>query len=201
MIVATQSLHVAWAGALFLREKLNGKQGLALAVAFGGIALPLLVDGDVSFVAPVYSLMIAAGAVLASSNVILPRILTAHVNAIDLACLVLLLAALLCQPLMSGTVIAEARGMDGRAWLATVYLGTVGMVGVLPIWYAALRRLPAVTTGFYLFVMMIGSIVWGALLRGEAVTWTYIAASLAVLVGIYLNATAGVIHRKPVMMD
>jgi drug/metabolite transporter (DMT)-like permease len=201
ILISTQSLHVAWAGALFLGERVTKKQMAALLIAFVGLAVPLLVGQGVGFESIGFPIMILTGAVLASTNIILPRVLVAHVNTVDLACLIVIVGAAMCQPLLVFEGLGQLHGLSTTGWLVVGYLGSIGIVGVFLIWYAALRRLPAVTTGFYLFVMMVCSVIWGALLRDEPFSWTYIVAALAVLVGIYLNATAGAIHRKPMMAD
>ena len=201
ILIATQSLHVAWAGALFLGERVARRQVAALMIAFAGLAVPLVADDGMGYLSIGYPLMILVGAVLASTNIILPRVLVAHVNTIDLACLVVIAGAILSQPLLVFEGLDGLSNLSVTGWWVVGYLGTIGMVIVFLIWYAALRRLPAVTAGFYLFVMMVCSVIWGALLRDEPFSWTYAVAALAVLLGIYLNATSGAIHRKPMMVD
>jgi len=201
ILVATQSLHMIWAGPLFLRERVRARQIVGLVIGFAGLAFTLAMTADLGYQHLGYPLLILVGAMLAGSNIILPRILTAHVHPIDLACLVLAIGAIISQPLLLAGGVAEMRDMSTTNWLLTLYLGSIGLIFVLAVWYEALRRLTAVTTGVYLFVMMAASVGWGALFFEEALNWTYAVAAVAVVVGIYLNATAGAIHRKPVMLD
>jgi len=186
---------------LFLGERVARRQVAALMIALAGLAVPLVAGDGMGYLSIGYPLMILVGAVMASTNIILPRVLIAHVNTIDLACLVVIVGAILSQPLLVFEGLGSLSDLSVTGWWVVGYLGTVGMVIVFLIWYAALRRLPAVTTGFYLFVMMVCSVIWGAWLRDEPFSWTYAVAALAVLLGIYLNATSGAIHRKPMMAD
>jgi len=201
ILVATQSLHMIWAGPLFLRERVAGRQIIGLTVGFAGLAFTLGMSMNIGYQHIGYPLMILFGAILAGANIILPRLLTAHVRPLDLACLVLAIAALISQPMMLFGAVGELRAMSAAGWLLLAYLGSVGLVAVLVIWYEALRRLPAVTTAVYLFVMMAASVAWGGLFFDEQLNWTYAVAAGAVIFGVYLNATAGAVHRKPVLMD
>lgn len=191
LITASQTLHVAWASSLVLQEKLTAQRLVAIALAFAGLSLPIVLAGQIGYTHWHFPAVVIVTSMIAATNVILPRRMSVHVGAVDLTALVMIIAAVASLPLFALGGAAEVRQLDAGGWGAIVWLGTIGHVFAFILWYTALRRLRAVAAGFYLFVMMMLSSLWGYLLLSEPWHWTYAAAAVAVLVGLYLNATGG----------
>lgn len=188
LLIATQSLHVPWLAKLLLGERFGWRKGLALGIAFAGLSLPILFKSQLAYEALIYPVLIGFCGVVGSLNTVLPRMVHRHVESFDLATTMLGVAAILCLPMLTPGSIHEYRELSFRGWAAVIWLGSAGHLGAFLLWYAALRKLSAVSTGFYLFVMMLGSMFWGWALLREPMNWTYGAAAVAVLIGLWLNA-------------
>ncbi|MEX0775427.1 MAG: DMT family transporter [Phycisphaeraceae bacterium] len=197
LIIASQSLHTAWLAAILLHERFGWRQVAALAIGFLGLAAPILWSGNITYVAPLFPLLVFAASLVAPLNTVIPRMLHRHVESFDLATLVMVLAGVMCLPMFTPTALGQLGDLSVSGWSAMLWLGSIGHAGAFMMWYAALRKLSAVSTGFYLFVMMLGSTFWGWLILDETLSTTYALAALAVALGLWLNATAASGGRRP----
>lgn len=197
VLMATQALHLAWMGPLFVGEAVGVRQLMALGVSFIGIALPLTLGGEVAFSIWWAPLLVGLASGLGAMNVVIPKVLHGRVETVDLATTILVIAAIFMLPLMGARgEFHQFREMSVTTGLAVLWMGSFGQIGVLVLWYTAMRRLTAVTAALYLFVLMLASSVWGLLLLGEVPHWSEGLAAVVVLVALRINAAGGKAARR-----
>lgn len=192
LLMATQALHLAWMGKVFLGESVGVRQLAALAVGFLGVLVPLNFGGEITYSIWWAPLLVALAAPLGGTGVIVPRAVPGHVTPLDLTTTLLLLGAIAFLPLMGATgEFSQYRAVSGTTAAAVVFMGTFGQVGVVVLWFTAMRRLTAVTAALYMFVLMISASGWGYLLLGESPHWSEAVAALIVVIALRVNAAGG----------
>lgn len=192
LLMATQALHLAWLSPVFVGEAVGVRQLMALAVGFVGIAIPLTVGAEVTYAVWWAPLLVGVASGLGALNIVIPKVLHGRVQTLDIATTLMAISAVACLPLMG------ARGefhqyahMSVPTWLAVGWMGSVGQIGVLLMWYTALRRLTAVTAALYLFVLMLTSSGWGYLVLGQPPHWSEAVAAVIVVAALRVNAAGG----------
>ena len=192
LLMGTQALHLAWMGKLFLGEAVGMRQIVALAVGFMGVTLPLLAGGEVTYSLWWAPLLIACAAPLAGMGVIVPKALQENVKTLDLTTTLILIAAVSFLPLMGvrGEFSQYPRIGETTA-MAMGFMGSFGQLGVVLLWFIAMRRLTAVTAALYLFVLMLASSGWGYVVLNEVPHWSEAVAALIVVGALRVNAAGG----------
>lgn len=192
LLMATQALHLAWMGKLFLGEAVGMRQLLALAVGFLGVTLPLLAGSEVTYTVWWAPLLIACAAPLAGTGVIVPKASHSRVKTLDLTTTLVLMGSLTYLPLMGVRgEFSQFAQIGTTTAVAVVFMGSLGHLGVVLLWFIAMRRLTAVTAALYIFVLMLASSGWGYVVLGEVPHWSEAVAALIVVVALRVNAAGG----------
>lgn len=192
LLMATQALHLAWMGKLFLGEAVGMRQILALAVGFLGVALPLLAGGEVTYSVWWGPLLIACAAPLAGTGVIVPKASQARVKTLDLTTTLVLIGSIAFLPLMGiRGEFSQYPEIGTTTAVAIAFMGSFGHLGVVLLWFIAMRRLTAVTAALYLFVLMLASSGWGYVVLSEVPHWSEAVAALIVVAALRVNAAGG----------
>lgn len=105
-----------------------------------------------------------------------------HVTSLAMLAGVLFLAPIAA---MQG-VFAAAPVLTGTAWLALLFLGTLGGAFGFTLWSWALKRSTPSRVAVFIALNPLTAITLGALLLNEAVTWPFMLGLLGVIGGIIL---------------
>lgn len=157
---------LAW---LWLRERLEPRGLLAIALAVLGIAALNLLERPAGGQSGVPGNALVLGAVLAEALfAIYSRRLSLHLHPWTMALGVNLAGLLLFLPL----ALPEARALDWRAvpaatWGWTLFYALSASVLSFLLWYRGISRVPASTAGLFTGLMPVGSALVGVSLLGE----------------------------------
>jgi drug/metabolite transporter (DMT)-like permease len=175
-----------------LREEAPGRRSLVgLAVAFGGVVLLLLTASSGVGAGPtseVGGLLLAMGAPLAASlgsiyvrhHLRGTQPLVAAGGQLTAACLLVLTVSVVALP---QPVLAE---ISGRAWLAIVLSGAVGLSASFVLFVHMIGRRGPTAAMLATYVMPVVATVLGVLVLGETITPPMLAGSALVLVGVVI---------------
>lgn len=193
MLIATQTLHVGWIGWLLLGEKSDWRTWGAIGIAAIGIALPMTMDRQARIGAThiIYPLLVAAGGLVASLYVIIPRHIGKRISPIDLSNMVFIVGTATGQLLLLYTGLGpwwqQVTGLSSGNWICVFYLATIGHFAATWCWWLALRQLQGITVAFYLLLMIAASSYWGWLLLAEPLHWWDVLAMALVCLALCLN--------------
>jgi drug/metabolite transporter (DMT)-like permease len=192
-IVAAAPVFMAIESRLFLGERLRRLGWLGILMSLAGVlAIALGTGGGLGFDAP--ALLILAAAIAQSVYFVaqkpyLRRYTPAQYTtyAIWAGTLVLLL--------FSPGLLAEAQKAPVDVSLAVVYLGVFpGAIGYV-IWAYALSRMPASTTGSFLYLVPVCALGISWIWLGELASALSIAGGVVVLVGVIVVSRYGKAQR------
>jgi drug/metabolite transporter (DMT)-like permease len=177
---------------ILLREEAPGRQSLVgLAVALGGVVLLLLTASSGVGAGPasdVGGLLLGMGAPLAASLGSIyvrqhlrgtPPLIAAG-GQITAACLLALPVSVIAR---QQAVLAE---ISGRAWLAIVLSGAIGLSASFVLFVHMIGRRGPTAALLATYVMPVVAAVLGVLVLGETITPPMLAGSALVLVGVVI---------------
>jgi drug/metabolite transporter (DMT)-like permease len=194
LVAVLQTLSPLWAAALahlLLREEAPGRRALGgLAVALGGVLLLRTASSDMGAepTTDVSGLLLALGAPLAAALGSLyvrqhlrgtPALVAAG-GQITAACLLALLVSLIAgQP-------PELTEISGRAWLAIVLSGAIGLSAAFVLFVHMIERRGPTAALLPTYVMPVVATGLGVMVLGETITLPMLAGSFLVLVGVVI---------------
>lgn len=185
---ATPSLIalLAW---LWLRERVDGRNALAIALAVGGIALLNLLGADGGRDGLLGNLLVL-GAVLAEALfAIYSRRLSLRLHPWAMAFGVNLAGLLLFLPL----ALPQLPAFDWRApapatWGLLLFYAITASVLSFLLWYRGIRQVPANVAGLFTGLMPVSAALVGVLALGERFALSHALGMLLVLGAILLGA-------------
>ncbi len=188
LIIGTEPLLIAILGAVIAKEKLSPQAIAGLAVAFAGTTLLVWNDlgmtgGGKSFLRGCLLVFLSALAfavyVVASKPLIRKYgsySIAAHSTLLSSAVLLILLA----RPATLATVAV----MTPRNWFDMAYVVILSTFLSSIAWNYAASRLPAATSGAFLYFIPVIGVVAGAAILGEKITLAMLAGGALILLGV-----------------
>jgi drug/metabolite transporter (DMT)-like permease len=168
----TMPVWAALLGALLLRERLDRRTLLGLALGLGGVAVLLQEDLATFGQSPLGTLaMLGAAFTWALGTVLIKRV-APQLSLPSLAAWQFTLAA---PVLIGGALLLEGpprlAQVTGEAWLAMAYIVLVALVVCQLAWYRIVRLFPAAVAGLSTLAIPVVSLLSAALLLGEPLGW------------------------------
>lgn len=153
LTTALLPLFVMVLAALFLGERLTRPRVIGFAVAVCGLALIALAKRDDAGGAYPLLVLVTAGAPLSWSVFsVLSKPLSGRASPLVWTYLVIAVGGLLVLPLLPFGAWTQLAALDLPGWLALGYLVVPCTVLGFAVWTALLRRLPASSVGFTVFL-------------------------------------------------
>jgi drug/metabolite transporter (DMT)-like permease len=186
LIYATQPLLIILLAAIVLRERLSATAILGIAIA--GLGTILLFWRDVGHNAsgsPLYGggLLLLACVAWAVYSVV-SRPLLARYGVLPVTAWSIIIATLPMYILADMSTGAALATMNSRQWMELMFLAVISTVIATLTWNFSVARLPATTTGAFLYLIPVIAIAAGALLLGEEVTVAMMIGGLLILLGV-----------------
>ncbi|MCX8005840.1 MAG: DMT family transporter [Burkholderiaceae bacterium] len=198
VILATLPAAVALLSRLLLRERLDARARLAIALAVAGIALLQWARaGEAADTrATLLGNMLVFGAVLCEATyVIVGKRLTATRRPLRISALLNLGGLLLAAPLGLWQLAAvDLRALAPAHWALLVFYALAASWFAVWLWMTGLKHLPANQAGVFTVALPITATAIGVLFLGEAFTALHALALAAAAAGVLLIAGA----RAPV---
>jgi len=176
---------------LFLRERIDLRTALAIALACAGIALLSLqahAPEATSGALPWLGHLLLAGAVICeAAYAVIGKRLSARVTPRRIAALINLWGLVLMTPLALSVVATfEPAALNASLWLLLVFYSLAASVWTVWLWMTGLRSVPASQSGVFTVMLPISATLVGVGLLGERIGAVQMAALLMALASIAL---------------
>lgn len=167
-------------------ERFSARALIGALIAFGGLAF--LVNDRIEADVPPLSLLavVAGGAFLAESGVILKLTPRAHPVASNAVGMLAGSFGLLVLSAIVGDTWRAPTEPD--TWAAMVFLVLGGSVAVFGLYAFLLGRWSASAVSYILLLQPLPTLVYSALLRGEPLTLALVVGGAVMLLGVYIGA-------------
>ena len=188
LIIGTQPLLIAAAGALLARERLTPMALAGLATGFAGTAL--LVWKDVAVAGDSGRLLAGCAMVFLSGlswavYVVASKPLIRKYGAFPVTAMSLTLAAVIMLPLLARpSTFDTLAAMTPGIWAEMGYIAIVSTMVATVTWNYGAARLSAAASGAFLYLVPIIGVAAGALLLGEDVTPGMLLGGALILAGV-----------------
>jgi drug/metabolite transporter (DMT)-like permease len=190
LIVALTPVPIAVLAALFLEERLVGRQLLGIGISICGVVLITGAAGDVSAAAVLGDVLIAVSTLAWAGYTLLGKRLAPRYTAATIATggigwgVAILLPVALVEAIL---VSPPELSLLGVAALA--YLGIAASAATFVLWNYALNAVGASVAGTFLNLIPVFGVAF-ALLAGESLSLVQLGGGAAVGFGVWLAATA-----------
>jgi drug/metabolite transporter (DMT)-like permease len=187
LIYATQPLFIALLAVVMLGEKLTLSIILGLILAILGTVL--LLWGDLTRVALNQSYLDGILLLLLASFAwafysIPGKSIFQRYGSVSITALSTIIATLPMLALASPGTLDTLHAMTIRQWLEVLYLATCSTFIAMLTWTYAAARLPATTTGPFLYLIPVIAVLAGVLVLGETLTLSTILGGLCIILGV-----------------
>lgn len=189
LVLATLPAVVAIGGALWLRERLPGRQWAAVALAaLGMAAITVARLGDEQGGSAAGNALVFLGVLGEAAYVLLAKRISGRVPVVTASLWMQVFSALVLLPFALPGIGAVAALAD--PWLAglQVFHALTASVICLLLWYAGLKRVPAGTAGIFSAFLPATAAVVAVTMLGESFGLTHVAG-FALMLGSVLLAT------------
>ena len=177
-IVATAPIFIAILGWMFLRERIRPVQALGILVASAGV---LLLVGK----APGRGELLV---LLSAPNWAVFSILSRKTLARHPPATLMLWIMTIGWLMITASGAAGVPALDGRGWIALVFLGVLCSGVAYVFWFDALATLPAARVGALLYLEPLVTVVVAAAVIRELPTAVTLLGGAAILGGVWLAA-------------
>lgn len=187
LIYATQPLFVALLAVVMLGEKLTPSIVLGLILAVLGTVLLLwndLTNFDLgwSYLMGAALLLLAC---LAWAFYSVPgKSIFQRYGPVPITAMSTVIGTLPMLALASPHTIDTLHAMTLRQWLELLYLAACSTFLAMLGWTYAAAKLPAATTGAFLYLIPVIAVLAGVLVLGETVTWSTALGGLCIILGV-----------------
>jgi drug/metabolite transporter (DMT)-like permease len=191
IITSIMPIVVAILGAVFFRERLGGRQILAVLIAAIGVALLQVTGIDGAERTALGNFLVMGAVICESTFVILAKSLSVVLRPIRLALGANVAGIFLALPL----AVPDLAQLDaGNVRLITVFQAIFyalsASVFALLLWYRALPHVETATAGLMTTALPLSAITVSALFLGEKIAATQLIGALFVITALWLGAGA-----------
>ena len=193
VILATLPAVVALLSRVFLRERLNPRVMLAVALAVGGIALLQLArpaEESTRGTTLLGNLLMFGAVVCEATYVIVAKRLSATRTPLRVSALINLWGLALITPFGLWQLARFDLGALGAStWSLLVFYSLAASLFAVWMWVAGLRHVPANQAGVFTVALPLAATAVGTLFLGESFTLVHAAALALASAGVVLIAT------------
>lgn len=187
LIIGTEPLLIAILGAVIAQDKLSPRAIMGLVVAFAGTTLLVWNDlgttgGGKSFLRG--CLLVFLSALAFAVYVVASKPLIRKYGSYSVAALSTLLSAVLLILMARPPILATVATMTPRNWFDMAYVVILSTFLSSIAWNYAASRLPAATSGAFLYIMPVIGVVAGAIILGEKITSATLTGGVLILLGV-----------------
>lgn len=183
LIIATAPAITAIIAAIMLGDRMPPLGWLGSAVAFSGVFLIVVGDGEIGFNA--YALLILVAAIATAFYAVLQKRLFDRYRPIEVAAFATWAGTLPMLIFLPGLAGAVAGAPDSSLW-ATVYNGVFPSAFAYTLFSLALSRAPVTLVTAFLYLVPVFALGSSWLLIGEVPTLLTFAGGLVAILGIVL---------------
>jgi drug/metabolite transporter (DMT)-like permease len=193
LYVATGPITILLLAVVFLRERLNVRKVLGVAIAVVGVLVVMDVGTTTGFALPQHvigDLMVLASIVMWACFTVFGKRLTDHLGALTVTAAVTIIGALWMAPIgwiEMGRMGFSLAHIPVDAWLAIAYLGAACNFLAVLLYFAALERTESQKVGVYLYTIPPMTAAVAALVLGEVVTVNLVVGTVLVIGGVTLT--------------
>lgn len=187
LIYATQPLFIAILAAVMLGERLTPSIILGLAIAIFGTVLLLwddLTGGgfDRSYI---WGIGLLLGSCFAWAFYCVPgKVIFQRYGSMPITGMSTIIATLPMLGFASAGTLQTLHTMTTRQWLEVLFLASCSTFIAMITWTYASAKLPAATTGAFLYLIPVIAVLAGIVILGETVTWTSVLGGLCIILGV-----------------
>lgn len=187
LVYATQPLFIALLAVAMLGERLTLSIVFGLILAILGTVLLLWndlanIDLDQSYLMGVLLILLACFAWAFYS--IPGKAIFLRYGPVPITAMSTIIATLPMLALASPHTIDTLHAMTLRQWLEVLYLASCSTFLAMLTWTYASAKLPATTTGAFLYLIPVIAVLAGVLVLGETVTWLTALGGLFIIFGV-----------------
>lgn len=177
LLISFGPIFAVLLSAVFLKEKIETRLMLALALAFAG-ALVLSVSANLDFVQLAGPLAVILAAFMYGIFSVGSKPLVKEYGALPTAIWVAVIGTVFTLPLISWSLVDQIFALSPVGWLSVVYLAILSTVVANMMLYTLIRDRAVSRLSVQLYLVPLASLVGGVLLLGESVsTFTVLGAS------------------------
>jgi drug/metabolite transporter (DMT)-like permease len=202
LLVALEPLFAVFLAWVFLREAMKKRQGFAFLLALAGFfLLSNLKPGDVMGTIHLFNfgnLLLLCTMPMEAMYTIISRKLAGRIQPLSLFAggLSFGFAALTLYVCASGAGLPSYTSLDGRGWLAVLWMGPLGTTLTYVFWSLALGRASVAAVCLTLFVQPILGAAFSALLLGERLDAWQLFGGILILAALALQTTVALAPPK-----
>lgn len=195
LILSFMPAAVALLSWVFLRERLDARTWLAVALAVGGVAVLSLGRADHGAISVAGNLLVLASVFCEATYVIIGKRLTATVSPKRISALINLFGLALMTPLgLAQALHFDFGALDAGLWALLVFYSLAASMFSTWLWLSGQRHVPASQSGVFTIAMPLAATAVGVLVLGERFGWPQALAFAMAAAGIALITVA----RRPV---
>jgi drug/metabolite transporter (DMT)-like permease len=189
LIVALTPVPIAVLAAMFLGERVTGRQLVGIAISIGGVVVITGAGGGASAAAVLGDLLIAASTVAWAGYTLLGKRLAPRHTAGTIATAGICWGVVLLLPLaVIEALVVSPPELSLLGVAALAYLGVAASAVTFLLWNYALNSVGASVAGTFLNLIPVFGLAF-ALLAGESISLTQLGGAAAVGCGVWLAAT------------
>jgi len=187
LIYATQPLFIAFLAAVMLGEKVTPSVILGLVLAFFGTVLLMWDDLtsaglDRSYLWGIALLLLSC---FAWAFYCVPgKVIFQRYGSVPITGVSTIIATLPILAFASSGTLETLHAMTMRQWLELLFLASCSTFGAMITWTYASEKLPATTTGPFLYLIPVIAVLAGVLILGETLTLPTMLGGLCIILGV-----------------
>jgi drug/metabolite transporter (DMT)-like permease len=187
LIYATPPLFIALLAVAVLGERLTLSIVLGLILAIFGTVLLLWDDltsavPDESYLSGILLLLLACFAWAFYS--VPGKVIFQRYGSLPMTAMSTIIATVPILAFASSGTIDTVHNMTQRQWLEVLFLTTCSTFIAMLTWTYASAKLPAATTGLFLYLIPVIAVLAGVLILGETLTWSTMFGGLCIILGV-----------------
>jgi drug/metabolite transporter (DMT)-like permease len=185
LLISLGPIFVVVLSALFLKEKIGKRLGLALAAAMTG-AVILSLSAGLNFQEVTGPLAVAFSAFMYSVFAVGSKPLVKEYGALPTAIWVALIGTAFTLPLISLNFITQIQQLSTVTWLSVLYLALLSTVLANVILYLLIGNRSVSRLSIQLYIVPLVSLIGGIVLLGESVTILTVLGGIMMFTGVAL---------------
>lgn len=193
VIAAAPMFTAIFASLAFKDEKLHWNFFAGFVIAMVGISLVSLKSSDFGFSLKGTLLALAAAALWGVYSVICRKMNSAEDDMVLVTRRIFLYGGIVMIPMyfIFDCKMGLHRFTDPLNLLNIVYLGVVASAICFIAWNTAVKKAGVITTGLYVYVIPVVTVIFSAIILNEKPGWKMFAGTALVLAGLFISAGKG----------
>ena len=185
LLISLGPIFVVVLSAMFLKEKIGKRLGLALAAAMTG-AIVLSLNAGLDFREITGPLAVVFSAFMYSVFAVGSKPLVKEYGALPTAIWVALIGTAFTLPLISMNFVTQIQQLSSITWLSVLYLALLSTVLANVILYLLIGNRSVSRLSIQLYIVPLVSLIGGIVLLGESVTILTVLGGILIFTGVAL---------------